>query len=121
MLTGCAAKYEYAEQEAFDNTVYDRESAGIRLEDDFYGYCNFDFLYTNDIPSDMHEYSYGQLVGAQIDKIFSDEILSIAGSDTIYPPGSDEQKIHGFYLQYLDDKTRDEVGLAPLERGFYGD
>lgn len=117
MLTGCAAKYEYAEQAAFDNTVYNRKSAGIRLEDDFYGYCNFDFLYTNEIPSDMPEYSYGQLVGTHIDEILSDEILSIAGSDTEYPTGSDEQKIHDLYLQYLDGETRDEVGLAPLEKG----
>lgn len=118
MLTGCAVKYEYAEQAAFDNTVYNRESAGIRLEDDFYGYCNFDFLYTNEIPSDMPEYSYGQLVGTNIDEILSDEILSIAGSDTAYPIGSDEQKIHCLCLQYLDGETRDEVGLAPLEKGF---
>lgn len=118
MLTGCAAKYEYTEQAAFDNTVYDRESAGIRLEDDFYEYCNFDFLYTNEIPSDMPKYSYGQLVGAHIDEILSDDILSISESNTAYPTGSDEQKIHDLYRQYLDRKTREEVGLAPLEKGF---
>lgn len=118
LLTGCASKYEYAEQAAFDNTVYTRESAGIRLEDDFYGYRNFDFLYTNEIPSDMPEYSYGQLVGARIDEILSDEILSIAESDTAYPTGSDEQKIRDLYLQYLDGETRDEVGPGPLEKGF---
>lgn len=118
LLTGCAAKYEYIEQSAVDNTVYTRESAGVRLEDDFYGYCNFDFLYTGEIPSGMTEYSCGRIVEKRVDEILWGEILSIAGSDSAYPAGSDEQKIRELYLQFLDSDAREKVGLVPLEKGF---
>lgn len=117
LLTGCSAKIEYNEPKSVDNTVYTRESAGIRLQDDFYGYTNFDLLYGNDIPADMYEWSYGQLVGRQVDEILSNEIRSLAESDISYPTGSDEQKISDLYRQYLDTAARDKVGLAPLENG----
>ena len=117
LLTGCAAKIVQNEPKPIDNTVYTRESAEIRLQDDFYGYVNFDLLYGGEIPAYMNEWSAGQLVNRQVDDILSDEILTIVRNDG-YPVGSDEQKIHDLYLQYLDDETRDKVGLAPLEKGF---
>ena len=49
LLTGCSAKIVQNEPKPADNTVYTRDSAGIRLEDDFYGYMNFDLLYGADI------------------------------------------------------------------------
>ena len=117
LLTGCSAKIAQNGPKPIDNTVYTRESAGIRLQDDFYGYMDFDLLYGSDIPADMNELSAGQLVNKQVEDILSDEILTIAnGKD--YSIGSDEQKIHDLYEQYLDDETREKVGLAPLEKGF---
>lgn len=117
LLMGCSAKIEYNEPKSVDNIVYTRESAGIRLQDDFYGYTNFDLLYGNDIPADMYEWSYGQLVGRQVDEILSNEIRSLGESDTSYPTGSDEQKISDLYRQYLDTAARDKVGIVPLENG----
>ena len=117
LLTGCGAKVIQNEPKPVDNTVYTRESAGIRLQDDFYGYMDFDFLYGNDIPADMSELSAGQLVNRHVDNILSDEILAIAHGNG-YPVGSDEQKIHDLCLQYLDDETRNNVGITPLEKGF---
>ena len=117
LLTGCFAKIAQNGPKPIDNTVYTRESAWIRLQDDFYGYMDFDLLYGSDIPADMNELSAGQLVNKQVEDILSDEILTIAnGKD--YSIGSDEQKIHDLYEQYLDDEARDNVGLAPLEKGF---
>ena len=117
LLTSCAAKIVQNEPKPFDNTVYTRESAGIRLQDDFYGYVNFDLLYGSDIPADMNEWSAGQLVNRHIEDILTDEITAVVQGDS-YHVGSDEQKIHDLYEQYLDDETREKVGLAPLEKGF---
>ena len=117
LVTGCSAKIVHNGPKPIDNTVYTRESAGIRLQDDFYGYVNFDLLYGNDIPADMNELSAGQLVNKNVEQILSEEIMTIVQGSS-YPVGSDEQKIHDLYEQYLDDKTRDKIGLAPLEKGF---
>ena len=117
LLTGCSTKIVQNEPKPFDNTIYTRESADIRLQDDFYGYMNFDLLYGSDIPTDMKEISAGRLVEKRVDSIINDEILNIAHGEK-YPVGSDEQKIHDLYLQCLDCQTRDDVGLVPLEKGF---
>ena len=44
LLCSCGVKYEYADQKSYYDIDYTRDSAGIRLEDDYYGYQNFDFL-----------------------------------------------------------------------------
>lgn len=119
LLTGCSVQYEYAEPQNYDNTAYTRESAGIRLEDDFYGYENFEFLWNHDIPADMYEYSCGQLVAGQVDEALTNEIRSIAQSNESCPAGSDQQKIRDLYRQYLDTDTRSSIGLAPLEKGLH--
>ena len=118
LLTGCDVRYEYAEPKSYDRSDITRESAGIRLEDDYYGYQNFDFLWNNDIPANMYEYSYWMIASGQTDDILTGEIRAIAMSSEEYPSGSDEQKIKDLYLQYLDADTRNSVGLAPLEKGY---
>ena len=117
ILTGCSAKIVQNGPKPVDNTVYTRESAGVRLQDDFYGYMNFDLLYGSDIPADTNEWSAGQLVNRQVDEILSDEIIAIVRGGG-YPDGSDEQKIHDLYEQYLDDEARERTGLVPLEKVF---
>ena len=117
LLTGCSAKIVQNGQKPADNTVYTRDSAGIRLEDDFYGYMNFDLLYGADIPADMFESGTLRMVQKNVDDVLSDEIISIGKNDTPYPDGSDEKRIHDIYRQYLDTDTREKVGLAPLEKG----
>lgn len=116
LLTGCSAKIVQNEPKPIDNTVYTRESEGIRLEDDFYGYMNFDLLYGGKIPANMNELSAGQLVNKKIEVILSDEILTIARGEG-YRKGSDEQKIHDLYEQFHDDEKREKVGIEPLEKG----
>ena len=117
LLTGCSAKIVQNEPKPADNTVYSRDSARIRLEDDFYGYMNFDLLYGTEIPADMFEAGTLRMVQKNIDDVLSDEIISIGKNDTPYPDGSDEKRIHDIYRQYLDTDTREKVGLAPLEKG----
>ena len=117
-LTGCSAKVIQNEPKPADNTVYTRESAGIRLEDDFYGYMDFDLLYSTDIPAGMQQAGTIRTVQKNTDDIISGEIISIGGSDEVYISGSAEQKIHDLYVQYLDKDTREVQGLAPLEDGF---
>ena len=87
MLCSCSPAYEYYTPPSYDTTDYTRESAGIRLEDDFYGYVNFDFLWNNNIPADMadkaQEYR-DQLIecvaeqdDALLEKFFEGEELTI--------------------------------------------
>ena len=116
LLTGCS-KIVQNEPKPVDSTVYTRESAGIRLEDDFYGYQNFDLLYGSEIPVDMPEWSAGQLVGQQVDAALS-EVIQTTVHGSGYPNGSDAQKIRDLYRQFLDQDTREAVGLAPLKQGF---
>ena len=116
LLTGCSAKIVQNEPKPADNTVYTRDSAGIRLEDDFYGYMNFDLLYGTDIPADMFESGTLRMVQKNVDDVISDEIISIGKHPIPYPDGSDEKIIHDIYRQYLDTETREQVGLAPLEK-----
>lgn len=117
LLTGCSAKIVQNEQKPADNTVYTRDSAGIHLEDDFYGYMNFDLLYGTDIPADMFEAGTLRMVQKNVDDVLSDEIISIGQHPIPYPGGSDEKRIHDIYRQYLDTDTREQVGLVPLEKG----
>lgn len=117
LLTGCSAKNVQNEPKPADNTVYSRDSAGIRLEDDFYGYMNFDLLYGADIPADMFEAGTLRMVQKNVDDVLSDEIISIGQHPIPYPDGSDEKRIHDIYRQYLDTDTREQVGLVPLEKG----
>ena len=117
LLTGCSAKNIRNEPRSVDNTVYTRESAGIRLQDDFYGYVNFDFLYCTDIPADMFETGTLRTAQKKVDDAVSDEILFIGKNNTSYPDGSDEQIIHDLFVQYLDTDKRESIGLTPLENG----
>ena len=116
LLTGCSAKIVQNGPKPADNTVYTRDSAGIRLEDDFYGYMNFDLLYGTDIPADMFEAGTLRMVQKNVDDVLSDEIISIGKHPIPYPDRSDEKRIHDIYRQYLDTETREQVGLAPLYR-----
>lgn len=117
VLCSCSPAYEYYTPSVCDTADYTRDSAGIRLEDDFYGYVNFDFLWSNNIPADMAVYSSGEIVQYNIDKQLTEEIMEIAGSRENYPAGSDEQKIKDMYLMYLDKEARNNTDIEPLIKG----
>ena len=119
LLNGCSAQIIQNEPKPVDDTVYTRESAGIRLEDDFYGYMNFDLLYGTDIPADQFEAGTLRTAQKHVEDSLSQEIIRIGGSDLTYPDGSDEQKIRDIYRQYLAADTRAQVGLATLEKGLH--
>lgn len=117
LLCSCGVKYEYADQKSYYDIDYTRDSAGIRLEDNYYGYQNFDFLWNNTIPADMYEYSYGALVGKQTDNVLTNEITNIINSENDFPEGSYEQKIKDLYIMYIDTEARNSSGLKPLKKG----
>lgn len=117
LLCSCGVKYEYADQKSYDNADYTRDSARICLEDDYYGYQNFDFFWNNAIPADMYEYSYGALIGKETDSVLTDEITHIISSENNFPKDSDEQKIKDLYTMYLDIDARNSAELKPLEKG----
>lgn len=117
MICSCSAVEEDTVLFGYEETEYTLESVGIRPEDDFYGYINFDFLWNNEIPSDMLEYSTLEIISSNIDKQLEDEIMRIVSSDEDYAFGSDEQKIKDFYYQYVNTKERDKMELGVLSEG----
>lgn len=117
MSCGCGAVYEESVIHVNKDMIQTREEAGITPEDDFYGYTNFDFLWGNEIPSDMAEYSTLEIISSDVDKQLKEEIMRIVLSEEKYAFGSDEQKIKDFYLQYVNTKEREENGLGVLGEG----
>lgn len=91
------------------NVADTSEIAEIRPEDDFYGYTNFDFLWNNNIPGNMTEYSYATMVESETDKFLSEEIIRLGESEEKFSLGSDNQKIKDLYLQYLDTEDREKA------------
>ena len=89
--------------------------AEIRPEDDFYGYTNFDFLWNNNIPGNMTEYSYATMVESETDKFLSEEIIRLGESEEKFSLGSDNQKIKDLYLQYLDTEDREKAEKLNME------
>lgn len=117
LMSSCTGKYVYNGTSTYDNSDYTRESAGIRLEDDFYGYVNFDFLWSNNISVGESEYSYRTIISTEADSFLSSKILEIADVKAKLTFGSDEQKIHDFYCMYLDESARNTAELSSLSDG----
>lgn len=89
----------------------------IRLEDDYYGYQNYDFLLNNTIPADMYEYSYAALLSKETEQLLIDEIKCIVSSESTFLTGEDEKKIKALYDLYLDTEARNAASFASLEKG----
>ena len=117
MLCSCTSEEEISTVDTYKDMDYTCESAGIRLEDDFYGYTNFDFLWNSDIPGNIGEYSHASIVTEEVDMLLSEEILEIGNSCEDFAMGSDSQKIRDFYLMYLDSGAREQEGIKPLKKG----
>ena len=87
---------------------------GVRAQDDFFRYTQGGWLKNVDIPSDRS--SWGAVNIAQ-DKVEQQlrTIVEQAAAARDAARGSDAQKMGDFYTSYLDEKRRNELGLAPLK------
>jgi putative endopeptidase len=84
--------------------------------DNFFSYVNGTWVKNTPIPADKAAYSISHIL---VDKAQEDvkEIIESSAAGN-FPDGSDEQKVGDFYGAYMDMKTRDSIGIAPLAPEF---
>jgi predicted metalloendopeptidase len=105
-VAAAAAQRAGVDVAAFDTSV--------RPQDDFFRYTQGKWLKDVDIPSDRS--SWGAFNVAQ-DKVEQQirTLIEKAAQDKQVKAGSDGQKMGDFYNSFIDQKRRDELGLAPLK------
>lgn len=88
----------------------------VKPGNDFDAYVNGGWMKKNEIPADKS--SYG--VGAILDDKAQEDVKAIIeeASKGNFADGSNEQKIGDFYNSYMDQKTRDAKGIAPIKPEF---
>nr|WP_315210922.1 M13 family metallopeptidase [uncultured Flavobacterium sp.] len=84
----------------------------VKPGDNFDNYVNGTWKKNTKIPDDKASYGAGYMVYEKS----QEDVKAIieASSKGGFAAGSDEQKIGDFYDAYMDTKTRDQKGIAPL-------
>ena len=80
--------------------------------DDFFSYVNGKWLATTEIPADKSYYGGFGILRDEAEENVKAIIESAASGD--FAKGTDEQKIGDLYRSYMDTKTRNAKGVAPL-------
>lgn len=80
--------------------------------DNFDAYVNGTWLKKTKIPDDKASYGVGYMVHEKAQEDVKAIIEASAKGD--FAPDSDEQKIGDFYEAFMDIKSRDQKGIAPL-------
>jgi predicted metalloendopeptidase len=86
---------------------------GVRVQDDFFGHLNGQWLKTTEIPSDRT--SWGTFMKLRDDT--QAQIRGIVEADQKKPGkkvGSDEQKIGDLYTSFMDEKKLETLATRPL-------
>jgi predicted metalloendopeptidase len=87
---------------------------GVRAQDDFFRYTQGKWLKDVDIPSDRSSWSAFSIAQERVEQQVS-AIIGEAASQRNAKAGSEAQKMGDFYTSYVDEKRRNELGLAPLK------
>ncbi|WP_313035501.1 M13 family metallopeptidase, partial [Massilia alkalitolerans] len=87
---------------------------GVRAQDDFFRYTQGKWLKDVDIPSDRSSWSAFSIAQERVEQQVS-AIIGEAASQKNAKAGSEAQKMGDFYTSYVDEKRRNELGLAPLK------
>ena len=107
---GAAAAFAQAPTSGIDKTQFD---TAVRPQDDFHHYVSGTWLKNTEIPADksswgsfqaLHELTQPQLRA----------IVEAAAKDT-KKGGAEAQKIGDLYTSFMDQKSRDALGLKPLQ------
>jgi putative endopeptidase len=85
----------------------------IRPGDDFFKYVNGAWLDATEIPADKARYGAFDILRDESQESVKVIIEESATGD--FAKGSDEQKVGDLYNSFLDTKTRDGRGIAPLQ------
>ena len=132
LLAACGQKHE-ATSPAGEDPAGDAEAAtakpelhsGILLEymdpsvkpgDDFNAYVNGGWMKTAVIAPDRASNSVGLMLHDQSQADVKEIIEESAAGD--FPYGSDQQKVGDLYKSYMDMKTRNDLGVKPIQSEF---
>lgn len=109
-LLACSALSSQAQHQAINVSYMDKS---VRPQDDFYNFVNGQWMKTAKIPSDKARWGSFDELRENTD-IATLKVLqeSLSGK---FEKGTDNQKIGDLYRSFVDMKTRDQLGLAPVK------
>jgi predicted metalloendopeptidase len=88
--------------------------SSVRPQDDFFRYSQGKWLQDVEIPSDRSSWGAFNIAQDKVEQQIR-TLIEQAAQDKNAKAGSDAQKMGDFYASYLDEKRRNELGLAPLK------
>jgi len=109
-LLACSGLSSQAQHQAINVSYMDKS---VRPQDDFYNFVNGQWMKTAKIPSDKARWGSFDELRENTD-IATLKVLqeSLTGK---FEKGTDNQKIGDLYRSFVDMKTRDQLGLAPVK------
>ncbi len=109
-LLACGSLAGYAQNNAINVNYMDKT---VRPQDDFYNFVNGQWMKTVKIPSDKARWGSFDELRENTD-IATLKVLqeSLSGQ---FEKGTDNQKIGDLYRSFVDMKTRDKLGLGPVQ------
>jgi putative endopeptidase len=117
ILAFLLAGYSYValSQGSSGNRIHELDVAGmdksVNPADDFFDYCNGEWLKKTAIPNDRSSYGIFDILYEQANKQTSDLIKEASKS----PRGSEASKVGDFYDAFMDEKAIEAKGLSPLK------
>jgi predicted metalloendopeptidase len=93
-----------------DTTGFDTT---VRVQDDLYRSINGRWMDTTEIPSDRSNYGSFSVLADQAEERIRALIEEMAASDQ--ESGSNAQKVGDFYKSFMDEKTIEARGIAPIK------
>jgi predicted metalloendopeptidase len=88
--------------------------SSVRPQDDFFRYSQGKWLKDVEIPSDRSSWGAFNIAQDNVEQQIR-TLIEQAAQDKSAKAGSDAQKMGDFYASYVDEKRRNELGLAPLK------
>ncbi|MFB9110687.1 M13 family metallopeptidase [Flavobacterium gyeonganense] len=88
----------------------------VKPGDDFNKFVNGNWEKKTQIPGDKASYGAGYILYDKSQKEVKEIIEDAAKANNV--KGSDEQKIGDYYASFIDRKTRDSKGVAPIQPEF---
>ena len=109
--TGALAAVDEPDEEGLVDYLPEEKPA---VEDDLYGYADFELVSQAEIPPGYLGWMYAADLSTEIEDEMDQIILDCVEGAGTYEKGTPEQKIADQYLAYTDAASRDAAGMEPL-------
>ncbi|MDO4694094.1 MAG: M13 family metallopeptidase [Eikenella sp.] len=86
-----------------------------RLQDDFYTHVNYDYLTKTKLPADKAEVNNMTALGDEVEEELKDVLKGLEKNYANLKEGSTDKKVADFYKMASDFKTRNELGMKPVQ------